>query len=147
MILTEDIKNKITKEYEAWEAKQYGNTTKEERKKLSAVFTPPKITIKILEKITEITPEKTIFDPCCGSGNLLAAAVIAGANPNNVYGNEYNAEFVEIARERLSKLGVPSDNIQQGDATVASNLTLESFKDLSKHKKPVELKQVSLWDL
>lgn len=58
-----------------------------------------------------------IFDPCCGSGNLLAACAIAGAKPTNLYGNEIDPEILEICRSRLKKLDIPESHIKQGDAT------------------------------
>ena len=84
---------------------QYSDTTKEERKKLDATFTPPEITIKMIERLNSLSGN--ILDPCCGSGNLLAACIIACADPNNIYGNEFESKFVDIAKNRLIKLGVP----------------------------------------
>lgn len=53
---------------------------------------------------------------CLGTGNLLAAAIKAGADPNKVYGIEIDPDIVKIAKERLLKLGVPSNNIRLGNA-------------------------------
>lgn len=47
---------------------------------------------------------------------LLAAAVIAGADPKACFGIELDPAIADIARERLSLLGVPSCNIRTGDA-------------------------------
>ena len=44
---------------------------------------------------------KTILDPCCGSGNLLAACILAGANPKNIYGNELDLDMLKLCRKRL----------------------------------------------
>ena len=106
MILTNKIKENIKNEYETWFNEQYGNKSLEERRKLGAFFTPPDLTIKMIEKF-ETLENKTILDPTCGTGNLLAACVIAGANPTLVFGNEYDSTFVQLCKKRLSKLGVP----------------------------------------
>ena len=58
----------------------------------------------------------TILDPCCGAGNLLAAAIKAGFDPTKVYGIEIDADILQIAQSRLASLGVPCTNIHLGDA-------------------------------
>lgn len=72
-----------------------------------------------------------IFDPCCGSGNLLAACAIAGAKPTNLYGNEIDPEILKICRSRLKKLDIPESHIKQGDATKDDVW----FKTLSRSRK------------
>ena len=57
-----------------------------------------------------------VLDPCLGAGNLIAAAVIAGADPSKCYGIELDPVVHKVAQLRLSKLGVPPCNIVQGDA-------------------------------
>ena len=128
MELSLEIKNQIKTEYKEWFESQYGNKSLEERKKLGAFFTPPELTIRMIEKFDSIE-NKTILDPTCGTGNLLAACVIAGADPKKVYGNEYDAEFTRLCKERLSKLGVPTCNIHQGNALNPECLKKSNFID------------------
>lgn len=142
MKLSEQVKTDIEEEYKSWFENQYGNTTKAERKKLGAVFTPPKVTIQLLEMLDNLNGN--ILDPCCGSGNLLAAAIIAGAEPNNIYGNEYDERFVKLCQDRLEKMGVPRWHIHQGDATKEECIKFESFSPNYSYK---ELKQISLWEV
>lgn len=140
MILNEEVKNKIREEYENWFEGQYGNTTKEERKRLGAVYTPPDITIKMIEMFNcEDLKNKKILDPSCGSGNLLTACIIAGATPEMVYGNEVQEEMVDLCRRRLAKYGVPKNNIHRGDAT--DEYCLSVFGDEYEWPKKV----FSLW--
>ena len=141
MILTEEIKQKIIDEYNDWFNGQYGDKSLEERRKLGAFFTPPELTIKMIEKF-ETIENKTILDPTCGTGNLLAACVIAGADPLMVYGNEYDETFTKLCKERLMKLGVPEENIHQGDALNRENLKKSNFY---KGYKEVKYTQVELW--
>ena len=143
MKLSEETKRKIEEEYNVWFENQYGSIDKKRRKELGAVFTPSKVTIKMLEMLDNL--DGNILDPCCGSGNLLAAAIIAGADPNNVYGNEYEEEFVKLCQDRLEKFGVPRWHIHQGDATKAESIKFDSFKPDYEVKK--EPKQLSLWDI
>jgi hypothetical protein len=51
-----------------------------------------------------------------GAANLLAAAIMAGADPKNIYGIELDSEILKIGVDRLSALGVPSENIHLGNA-------------------------------
>ena len=127
MNLTEEIKNLIITEYKAFEDFMYAGKTKEERDELAQFFTPPEISIKLLEayNVKDLSG-KIIRDPTSGSGNLLAAALIAGADSDKVFGNEYDATMVKLCRERLNKvcdmLGKPHIQdwqIHQGNALQA----------------------------
>lgn len=141
MVISEEIKQKIKDEYNSFKDIQYAGKTLEERKELDAFFTPPELTIKMIEKFESIE-NKTILDPTCGTGNLLAACIIAGANPEMIYGNEFDPSFVKLCQERLSKLGVPSYHIHQGDALKKECLDIENFNPGWKYQK---IERVELW--
>lgn len=135
MILSEEIKQAITEEYNAFAKYQYAGKTLEERRTKDQFYTPPTLTIAMIEKFDcEDLSDKKILDPTCGSGNLLAACIIAGANPKNVYGNEYDGVIVDACRKRLNSLcdqlgieRVPKKNIHQGNAL--QKLCLSDFSD------------------
>lgn len=114
MKLSEEIKNKIKEEYDAWANAQYAGKDKKERQKLGQFFTPPPLTIKMLEKFENL--EGNVLDPCLGAGGLIAAAIIAGADPSKCYGIELDPSILEVAKKRLAKLGVPEKNLIQGNA-------------------------------
>ena len=114
MNLSEEIKNKIQEEYDAWANAQYAGKDKKERQKLGQFFTPPPLTIRMLEKFENL--EGNVLDPCLGAGGLIAAAVIAGADPSKCYGIELDPSILEVAKKRLAKLGVPEKNLIQGNA-------------------------------
>lgn len=61
MKLSDEIKKKIQDEYDQWVKIQYGTKTKEERQKLGQFFTPPELTIKMLEKFENL--DGNILDP------------------------------------------------------------------------------------
>lgn len=141
MNLTSKTKQQIIAECTQFKEIQYCGKSLEERRALDAFFTPAEITIQMIEKFNcDSLKGQTILDPTCGSGNLLAACVIAGADPEKVFGNEFDSDFVKLAQERLSKLGVPKENIHQGDALDTRCITKESF-----HKDFKQPKKVSLW--
>lgn len=140
MILSSEQKSAIIEEYNSWTDKQYGSKTLEERKELDAIFTPPELTIQMIEKLDTIE-NKTILDPTCGTGNLLVACILAGANPKMIYGNELDKEFLKLAKERLIPYGVPEQNLHQGNVLEDDCISLNSFK--VGVEKPY--KYVSLW--
>ena len=90
--------------------------------------------------------EGTILDPTCGAGGLLAAVILAGADPTKCYGIELDPEIANVAKERLGKLGVPSSNIKVGDALLEGSYDFSSVPsssvpkiiDSSKQAKPFE---------
>lgn len=61
MKISDEIKQRIQEEYDQWVDIQYGTKTKEERQKLGQFFTPPELTIKMLEKFENL--EGNILDP------------------------------------------------------------------------------------
>lgn len=69
----------------------------------------------MLEKFDNLE-DRDILDPCLGAGNLLAATIIAGADPKRCYGIELDPEVMEIAKQRLGALGVPACNLKCGNA-------------------------------
>lgn len=115
MKLSDDIKNKIQAEYDEWAEIQYVGKDKKQRQKLAQFFTPPVLTIRMLEKFDTLE-DKSVLDPTLGAGGLIAAAIIAGANPTKCYGIELDPAVLEVAKRRLEKLGVPPKNLKQGDA-------------------------------
>ena len=126
MKLTDEQINAIKEEYSQWKDGMYANRTLSERKDFGQFFTPPDLSIKMLEKFDNT--DGTILDPCCGAGNLLAAAIFAGFKPDNIYGIELDPDILQIAIERLSLLGVPKDNLRVGDALDPSSYNFEQLK-------------------
>ena len=107
MYLTEEQKSAISLEFETFVDSMYAGKTKKERQELDQFFTPADLTIKMLEALDctyEEFLDSDIIDPTSGSGNLLAAALIIGADPHRVFGNEYDATMVKACRERLNKV-------------------------------------------
>lgn len=114
MKLTDSQINAIREEYTQWKDKMYADNSLSRRKDFGQFFTPPELSVQMLEKFENT--DGTILDPCCGAGNLLAAAIKIGFDPKNVYGIEIDDSIIRIALDRLIPLGVPGTNIRLGDA-------------------------------
>lgn len=140
MKLTEETKNKIS---EILDSDEFMNSLyvdangneldKETRDQLGQFYTPGKICIQMIEKYDcDSLSGKNILDPTCGSGNLLIACLIAGADLDKLYGNEYDARVIPTCRKRILRaaeilvLDVSKFNswqIHQGNALIADCLT------------------------
>ena len=106
MILTTEQKNKIIEILDSKEFKSnlYEGLTEDKRKKLNQFYTPGKLCIQMIEKFDcDSLSNKNILDPTCGSGNLLIACLIAGADSDKLFGNEYDSVAVDLCRKRLNR--------------------------------------------
>lgn len=105
MILSIEQKNRIKEILESKEflANLYeGLDDETKREALGQVYTPADICIDMLERLEcDSLKGQTILDPCCGSGNLLIAALIAGADIDKLFGNDYDKAAVITCRKRL----------------------------------------------
>ena len=124
MKLSDDIKAKIQAEYDSWKDKLWAGKSLKERQKLGQFATPPELVFKMLEKFDSLE-DKNILDPCLGAGNLIAAAIITGADPIKCYGIELDPEVLKVAQLRLAKLGVPPWHFKHGDALDPSSYEFE----------------------
>ena len=127
MYIKPEIKQLIIDEYESFKNKMYAESPEEIRAKLGQFFTPADVSLQMLELLeTDSLSGREIIDPTSGSGNLLAAALIAGADSDKVFGNEYDQRMVNACKKRLNKvcdmLGKPHIQdwqIHQGNALQA----------------------------
>ena len=106
MKLSEEVKNKIIETLDSQEFKSnlYEGLTEDKRKKLNQFYTPGKLCIQMIEKFNcDSLSNKNILDPTCGSGNLLIACLIAGADSDKLFGNEYDSVAVDLCRKRLNR--------------------------------------------
>ena len=133
MKLTEEVKTKLVEvlDSEEFMTDLYEGLTKEKREALGQVYTPAKVCIQMIESFScDTFSDKTILDPACGSGNLLIACLVAGADSDKLYGNELDPVAVELCRRRVNRacdlLGKPRIQdwqIHRGDATDSFCLT------------------------
>ena len=149
MILSEEVKSKIIEILDSKEfiSDLYAGLDKKKRDALGQVYTPARVCIQMLESFEcENISNRTILDPACGSGNLLIACLIAGADSDKIYGNEFDATAVALCRRRVNRacklLGKPyirEWQIHEGDATQARCLTDFSPSYQFKQQAPGDL--------
>lgn len=113
MILTNGQKQAIKEEFEIWKNKMYSSKSLTDRKQLDQFFTPPELTIQMIEKFDNLND--FIVDPTVGAGNLLSGCILSGANPKKCFGIEIDSIVLNIAIERLHQLGVPKQNLILGN--------------------------------
>ena len=126
MRLTDKQKDQIISILDSNEFKNnlYEGLVEEERSAKGQFYTPGKICIKMIEMFNATDfSGKNVLDPCCGSGNLLIACLIAGADSDKIFGNEYDADIIPTCRNRINRacdiLGKPHIRdwqIHQGNA-------------------------------
>ena len=131
MKLSKETKQLIRKEYEDFKESMYAGKSLEERQELDQFFTPPEVSIKLIEELSDLSGN--VLDPTSGSGNLLAAALIAGADSQRVFGNEYDATMVKLCRERIRTI---PDRLEEIDKEFANSLKakLKDFNDWQIHQ-------------
>ena len=145
MRLTDKQKDQIISILDSNEFKNnlYEGLVEEERSAKGQFYTPGKICIKMIEKFKwETLSGKNILDPTVGSGNLLIACLIAGADSDQIFGNEYDADIIPTCRNRINKacdiLGKPHIQdwqIHQGNALQARCL-IEFGKEYDNNYNP-----------
>ena len=124
MKLSEEQRSAIESEFTQWTELQYAGKDKKERQKLGQFFTPPPLTIKMLEKFDTVK-NKDILDPTVGAGGLLAACILCGADPNRIYGIELDLAILKVCRRRLLKYGVPPWHLKEGNALESASYEFE----------------------
>lgn len=112
--LNDAQKQAIINEYETFKEIMYAGKSYEERQELGQFFTPPEITFKMIEQYDSFNETDILLDPCMGAGGLLTACIVAGlVKPDNVLGIELDWDIYNIAKERLTKLGVPKNRFYE----------------------------------
>jgi len=139
---------------EEFKSNLYEGLYKEDRKNLGQFYTPADVCIQMLEKFEcESLSGLKILDPTCGSGNLLIACLIAGADSDKIFGNEYDFKIIPVCRYRINRvcdiLGKPHIQdwqIHQGNAL--NEFALNYFgKDYDKKNVFSRAKKYKLLDI
>lgn len=118
-----NIDQNIIPEYESWKEQMYAGKSKEERQKMGQFFTPPALSIKMVEKFSDLTGKA--LDPTVGAGNLLVTLFFAKFQYYNqgvykktgdfvnksfqdcfdeLYGIELDPDILKICHQRMQHL-------------------------------------------
>ncbi len=93
-----------------------------EQERWAQYFTPPEVA-EFLADLLNIKPEEMVIDPACGEADLLMAAnrVVQQnyGRAADVYGIDISHEAVEVARERLTQVGLCPERIAEGDTLIS----------------------------
>lgn len=107
-LLKEQI-DKMQEYYDMYKNNLYAGNSDEKRSALGQFYTPAELGSRMLEKydcnLSEFR-EKTILDPTMGSGLLLLYSLIAGADPERVFGIELDTSVLELGQDRLCNIGI-----------------------------------------
>ncbi len=140
-----------------WNVNNYASNQLKERKDLGQFFTPSILCAKMLAKLSKVKEAyldeegnvkeeyktknpvisgEPLFDPTAGCGNLLAAGIAIGWDPEWIYANELDPKIHEVLVEGLTSLkvdgrSVPKDHIRCGDIF---EMTKEHFKHMDERK-------------
>jgi len=82
-------------------------------------FYTPRSVVQLMVDILDPKEGETIYDPACGTGGMLLAAVAhvreRGGDPRKLYGQEKNLTTASVARMNLLLHGLEDFSIERGD--------------------------------
>lgn len=81
---------------------EYEKRLSESFRNIEGIFyTPTGVIQNLFSQLKKNNADKTICDPCCGTGNFLIEALKMGFKKENIYGYDTDPVAVEIAKRRI----------------------------------------------
>ena len=105
-----------------------------ERKASGAYYTPYTVVNRLISQLTKVKTlaGKTVFDPCCGSGNFLLAIGDYVDSPALLYGQDIDPIAVKLARISFAlKYGIEDFDFLCSHFTCADTLVAPTQADAS----------------
>lgn len=100
------------------------NLSQSYRNKEGIYYTPKNIADDFFLSLPGDFSKMTFYDPCCGTGIFLTAALDAGFSPRNVYGSDIDNVAIKIAKQRMyEKTGMDANIVQGNFFNIVENYT------------------------
>lgn len=100
-----------------------------QRKSSGAYYTPQKVVNELIDRLTKNNTlfQRTICDPCCGTGNFLLSLGAKGIDFKNVYGQDIDPISVYLSRINIALMNpqMPVDEIRS--RIIIGNTYYETF--------------------
>jgi type I restriction-modification system DNA methylase subunit len=101
------------------------------RKATGAYYTPTTIVKKLCEKLfsMNLTANKTIFDPCCGTGNFLLQLPDT-VDYHQVFGND-----IDIISAKIARINYALKYMIHDKSIISTHITIQDYLLFSSEKK------------
>ena len=101
------------------------------RKSSGAYYTPEKVVNQLIERLYEQDGnlnQKTICDPCCGTGNFLLSLGAKGIDCSNLYGQDIDPISVYLSRINIALIAPQISAADLRSRIIIGNTFFETFK-------------------
>ena len=101
------------------------------RKSSGAYYTPEKVVNELIERLYEQDgnlDQKTICDPCCGTGNFLLSLGAKGIDCSNLYGQDIDPISVYLSRINIALIAPQISVADLQSRIIIGNTFFEAFK-------------------
>ena len=102
-----------------------------QRKSSGAYYTPNKIVCELIDRLYENDAhlgEKTICDPCCGTGNFLLSLGAKGMDYTNLYGQDIDPISVFLSRINIALMAPKMSALDIRSRIIIGNTYFETFE-------------------
>lgn len=101
-----------------------------QRKSSGAYYTPEKVVGELIDRLYENDAdlgEKTICDPCCGTGNFLLSLGTKGIDYTNLYGQDIDPISVFLSRINIALMAPEMSAVDIRSRIIVGNTYFETF--------------------
>ena len=109
-----------------------------QKKRGGSYYTPSKIVSYMVDDLSNdlILDNKSIIDPCCGSGNFLIELLKRGHSIENLYGMDIDPTSVFLTRVSLFLMSLPNGNFL---SEIVNNISLKNSLSLKNSPRKYDI--------